>query len=130
MDPVRKIAAAVHAGRQSTELQITSKTISFMVERFEVDPAGVYAAIGPCIRSCCYEVDAATAKKFVECCGGADGRTVDIAAANLRQLSEAGILNEKVFDCLICTSCENDRFFSYRKDEKITGRFITGIAIC
>ncbi len=130
MDPVRKVAAAVHAGRQSTELQITLKTINFMVERFDVDPATVYAAIGPCIRSRCYEVDGATAKKFAECCGGAYGRTLDIAAANLRQLSEAGILNEKVYDCKICTACENHRFFSYRKNKKITGRFITGIAIC
>ncbi len=127
-DPVRMAAAAVHAGRRSTQLRITEKTVSAMVEKLGSNPADIRACLGPCIRSCCYLVDTATAARFHECCGGSVDTRIDIVQANIDQLEQAGVLPNHVFDCGICTVCGGDEFYSYRKDGKTTGRFISAIS--
>lgn len=129
VDPSGIAACVIHAGRRSTELGITAKTVKQMAGRFNCDPSSLKVAIGPGIRRCCYEVDEETAKRFDSCCGGADGRHLDIAGANMRQLIAEGVKPENVTDCGICASCENRSFFSYRKDGKVTGRFLTGVMI-
>ena len=128
-DPSGAVACVIHAGRRSTELGITAKAIALMAGRFNCGPSNLKVAIGPGIRLCCYEVDEATAQRFDSCCGGGDGRYLDLAGANMRQLASAGVKAENVVDCWICASCENRSFFSYRKDGKVTGRFITGVMI-
>lgn len=129
VDPSGAAAGVIHAGRRSTELGITAKTVNLMAGRFNCDPSTLKVAIGPGIRRCCYEVDEETAARFDSCCGGGDGRYLDLAGANMRQLATAGVKVENVMDCGICASCENRSFFSYRKDGKVTGRFITGVMI-
>lgn len=128
-DPSGAVACVIHAGRRSTELGITTKAVNLMAGRFNCDPSTLEVAIGPGIRLCCYEVDKATATRFDSCCGGGSGRYLDLAGANMRQLAVAGVSMENVVDCGICASCENRSFFSYRKDGKVTGRFITGVMI-
>jgi hypothetical protein len=129
VDPSGAAAGVIHAGRRSTELGLTAKTIALLAGRFNCDPSKLKVAIGPGIRRCCYEVDDATAERFDSCCGGGDGRYLDLAAANMRQLAAEGVNPENVTDCGICASCENRSFFSYRKDGKMTGRFLTGVMI-
>ena len=129
VDPSGAAAGVIHAGRRSTELGVTAKTVNLMAGRFNCDPSTLKVAIGPGIRRCCYEVDAETARRFDSCCGGGDGRYLDIAGANMRQLVSAGVKPENVTDCGICASCENRSFFSYRRNGKVTGRFLTGVMI-
>lgn len=129
VDPSGTTAAVIHAGRRSAELGVTAKTIAMMAGRFGCDPSKLKVAIGPGIRRCCYEVDEATAERFDSCCGGGDGRHLDLVGANMRQLVTEGVKPENVTDCGICASCENRSFFSYRRDGKVTGRFLTGVMI-
>jgi len=128
-DPVKRAAAAIHAGRRSTELHITAKTIKIMAEKFGSDPADMSVALGPCIRNCCYHVDKETAARFHACCGGGGGQYLDIVEANIRQLLESGVRQTAIVDSGICSSCDNLRFYSYRKDGNVTGRFISGVAL-
>jgi hypothetical protein len=128
-DPSGAVVCVIHAGRRSTELGITAKAIALMAGRFNCDQSSLKVAIGPGIRRCCYEVDEETAERFDSCCGGGDGRYLDLASANMRQLATAGVRAENIEDCGICASCENRSFFSYRKDGKVTGRFLTGVMI-
>jgi hypothetical protein len=129
-DPSGAIACVIHAGRRSTELGITAKAVNIMGRRFGCGLSELKVAIGPGIRRCCYEVDEGTAERFDSCCGGGGGgRHLDLAGANMRQLVVAGVRMENIEDCGICASCENQSFFSYRKDGKVTGRFITGVMI-
>ncbi len=122
-----KIAGVAHAGRRGTELQIAFKTVRLMIERFSSDPEDIIVAFGPCIRSCCYEVDKNTAERFYDCCGGDGGRHLDISQASKEQLESAGVAADNIIDSGICTSCENHRFYSYRKEGKYSGRFLSGI---
>ena len=45
---------------------------------------------------------------------------VDLKAINARQLEEAGVKNIDI--CPYCTVCDNDMFFSYRKENATTNR--------
>lgn len=128
VDPVKKVAAAIHAGRKGTELHITRKTVWRMNSWFECDPANIVALLGPCIRSCCYQVDEKTAGEYHACCGGT-GRMLDIAAANRDQLVSAGVAPGNIHDSGICTACQKDKFFSHRGDKGMTGRFLCGVTI-
>ena len=56
-DPVKNVAAAVHAGWRGTANGIVRKTVEKMAREFGSNPADIGAAIGPCISQCCFETD-------------------------------------------------------------------------
>ena len=64
LDPIRKAAAAIHAGRQSTALRISSKVVRKLVGAFGSSPSDLIVVLGPSIRACCYEVDESAVKPF------------------------------------------------------------------
>ena len=79
----------------------------------------VRAWIGPCIRSCCYEVGSEVAEAFhSNDLPVADRKHVDIAEAATMALSRAGVSDVAVSDA--CTCCDPS-YFSYRRDG-VTGR--------
>ncbi|NQU19109.1 polyphenol oxidase family protein, partial [bacterium] len=47
---------------------------------------------------------------------------LDLIKINYLQLKEVGILENNIFDSGICTSCQNDKFFSYRREKDLRGR--------
>ena len=57
VDPVKKVIAAIHAGRQGTALQITGKVLKKMKIEFGCSPEDLWVALGPSIGPCCYEID-------------------------------------------------------------------------
>jgi hypothetical protein len=80
------------------------------------------AAIGPSIGPCCYEVGDEVAAPFRERFGDdvLVGRSLDLAEATERTLRAAGA--EAVERLRLCTSCEEELFFSHRRDRGVTGR--------
>ncbi len=80
------------------------------------------AAVGPGIGPCCYEVGDEVSTPFRERFGESvvAGRRLDLAAAALLALREAGC--ETVERVGLCTSCEEELFFSHRRDRGRTGR--------
>ena len=54
-DPVRRAAAAVHAGWRGTAKGIVARCVEAMSRDFGTDPADLEAAVGPCIGPCCFE---------------------------------------------------------------------------
>ena len=55
-DPKKRVVGAFHAGWRGTAKRIVEKGVGVMRRDFGCDPADLRAAIGPCIRACCYEV--------------------------------------------------------------------------
>ena len=52
-----------------------------------------------------------------------DGKIyVDLKEMNKRQLMEEGIKEENIDVCPYCTSCDNNLFYSYRKEGATTNR--------
>jgi len=80
------------------------------------------AAIGPGIGPCCFEVAEEVAGPFRDRFG-ADilvDRNLDLVEATERALRAAGC--EAVGRVDLCTSCEEELFFSHRRDRGVTGR--------
>ena len=85
-------------------------------------PGELAAAIGPGIGPCCYEVGDEVAASFREHFGDGVvvGRRLDLAEAAERSLRAAGCATvERVG---LCSSCEEELFFSHRRDRGRTGR--------
>jgi copper oxidase (laccase) domain-containing protein len=45
-----------------------------------------------------------------------------VAAEEMGVLAEAGVGVTEVHDCGLCTACDEERFFSHRRDRGLTGR--------
>lgn len=117
-DTENKIGAISHAGWRGTAARIGAKTVEKMGVNFGTKPQNVIALIGPAISLCCYEVSEDVRDKLLETVHNPDGltngRNVDLKGINARQLQEIGV--EKIDICPYCTSCNNDLFYSYRKE--------------
>jgi YfiH family protein len=83
--------------------------------------AATRAAIGPGIGLCCYEVGEEVLTAFAPLGEGvAKGRMLDLPEVARRLLAEARV--EAVESADLCTSCEDELFFSHRRDDGRTGR--------
>ncbi len=92
-----------------------------IVERGVNAAAATHAAIGPGIGPCCYEVGEEVLAAFEPLGPGlADGAMLDLRAVARRLLERAGV--ERIEVSEMCTSCNPDLFFSYRRDGDPTGR--------
>lgn len=111
IDPMRRACGVVHSGKKGTELKIAPEAIAKMVENFGSDPADLIVQLAPCIRPPEYEID--FARQIVADC------------------IEAGVPEDQVFDCGVCTTSDPDRYYSYRKEKGKTGRLfaVTGWSI-
>jgi polyphenol oxidase len=63
-DRKRKIVAAVHAGWRGTLARVVEKALGRMRFEFGTRPEQVFAALGPAIGRCCYEVGPEVAQAF------------------------------------------------------------------
>jgi YfiH family protein len=145
VDAEHKAVAAFHAGWRGTVKRIVEKGIRKMQAEFSSDPRQLSAAIGPCIRGCCYMVGKEVRKEFRdqftyadelfidEQSGSADTLSLDLVEANRRQLVDAGLRLENLHEISAlsegCTACHPERFFSYRKDQGRTGRMMSMIGV-
>ena len=130
-DPVRKVVAALHAGWQGTAGNIAAKGVEALVSLFGCDRKNIQAAIGPHIGACCYEVDAPVRDAFRkagipwELCASDRGEgkwLLNLGEANRRLLTDAGLAAAQIQVSELCVSCNQELFFSYRRDEGDTGR--------
>jgi YfiH family protein len=159
VDPDKRVVAAIHAGWRGTLQRIVTKAIGQMQMEFGCRPEGLLAAIGPAIGGCCYEVGTEVASAFAAKFANASDffdelRTgdepnplqwlnmmppghqpppnkvlLDLKKANRAQLVEAGVPEENIFVTELCTSCNVDRLFSYRKEGASSGRLMSAIGI-
>ena len=117
-DPIHNVGAISHAGWRGTAARIGVKTVAKMVLNFSSKPDDIIAIIGPAISLCCYEVSDDVKEQLLSTVKDADGlykeKNVDLKKINARQLEEIGVKNIDI--CPYCTSCNNDLFYSYRKE--------------
>ncbi len=131
LDPEKRVAAALHGGWKGTAGNISGKAIAAMVELFGSDPARILAAVGPAISPCCYQVDLPVLEAFRSQEGGyerfaapaGDGKwRLDLSGATVAQLRDAGLVEQNIQVAPHCVSCTPELFFSYRRDNGVTGR--------
>ena len=132
-DPKRHIIGAVHAGWRGTEQEIVFKTVQKMQQEFGSNPTDIIAGVAPSIGRCCYEVGEDVAKHFFKHSEAfskkEDKFMLDLPYLNRIQLLKAGLLEENIEMSKICTACEVDNYFSYRKEQGCSGRFMSMIGL-
>lgn len=96
----------VHAGRKGTQKRILEKAVKKMIKFYDVKCKNLLVSFGPHICKSCYPFD--------------------LAGENLTQLLKLGVERKKIKISKICTY-ENQKFFSYRREGKKTGRMMSVI---
>jgi len=132
-DPSCEAIGVVHAGWRGTAQEIVLKTVKRMQEKYGCLPEEIIATIAPSILSCCYEVDASVAQHFFAYPHTMQKKGekywLDLALVNEAQLLKAGLKGENIEQSKLCTSCCVDHFFSYRKEQGCSGRFMSFIGL-
>jgi YfiH family protein len=121
-------AAAIHAGWRGTAAHVTEAAVTRIIAKLQLDPKDLAAVIGPHIGVCCYEVgpevrDAIGDPSVFE------GRRLNLAEANRRQLTSCGVSPDRIEVSSLCTRCRPDLFYSYRQEGDKTGRMLSVIGI-
>ncbi len=133
-DPKTEMIAAVHAGWRGTAAGIIKHAIRSMLDH-GVKRKNLLAVLGPCIGPCCFAIGNETATALEQSTGGATNcisRAAEIHAdlpeINRLQLIESGITGVHIETITACTACDPERFFSFRRDGKRTGRHLAVVA--
>ena len=124
-DPETRAVAAIHAGWRGTAAGVVRSSLDRMRKKFGTDPENVFAAIGPGIGQCCYEVGIEVARQF----GMRDAGNLDLAVENKNQLIASGLQPDRIERVGSCTFCHPAQFFSWRRDHDRAGRMISFIRI-
>jgi polyphenol oxidase len=128
----------LHAGRKGTVGRVVPTAIALMCEKFDVSPEAVFAAIGPGIGGCCYEVDDASAEPFLSqfASDAAVYRPsrpghvyLDLQQAIRLQLCATGLPSTQVWAAELCTACHPQWFYSYRREGPRSGRMLNVVMI-
>jgi YfiH family protein len=138
VDVGRRVIAAVHCGWKGTLRRILERPVTGMRDHYGSDPEEILAAFGPGIGAGCYEVGEVVRRSYLkEKFPDSIFRPVparhgkyffDLAEANRLQLVSQGIKEENIFKVGVCTHCD-ERYPSYRRDGKRTGRMLSFIGI-
>ncbi len=120
-DPKNRVIGAVHSGWKGTVGNISAVMIEKMTA-LGAKPESILVAIGPSIKSCCYEVSSDLFFEFSKAGygfalkrGAREGKfMLDLTAVLKFQLEENGVLPQNTDILPYCTCCDN-RFFSHRR---------------
>ncbi len=125
-DSRKHAVAAVHAGWRGTVEEIVRVAIARMSAEYGTEPVDVTAEIGPAIGKCCFEVGPEVARQFSKWNAAFAGTNrkehVDLAGVNCAQLCKAGVPAHQIQTFGLCTMCEAERFFSFRREREAAGR--------
>ncbi len=131
VEPRVRAVAAIHAGWRGTSAGITRDALRIMTAELGGNPQIIRAYVGPAAGVCCYEVGEEVARLFSEeeTVRRGGKAFVDLKAANVRQLQEAGVRSENIEVSPFCTVCNPRMFHSYRRDRDNAGRTVGIISI-
>ena len=147
-DRVTGAVAAAHAGWRGTAARACVAALTALQSEFGSHPKDIVAAIGPCIRPCCYQVGPDLVDAFAAAGHerylidrwfatpppprGSHERSqlrLDVAGANRDQLILAGVPEGQIHDVGLCTAMHLDVLTSYRAEKENAGR-IAGVICC
>ena len=150
-DPINHAIGLAHAGWRGTLSRIVEKTVGQLISSHETPPAKILAVLGPCIQACCYEIGKDVFEQFDKkfsqnedflyrdqktknnssslCTQNKDKWQLNLPRIVRRQLKDIGLPAQNIFESSHCTQCEEDLFFSFRRDKKCQSRMITIIGI-
>jgi YfiH family protein len=132
-DPVKRVLALTHSGWKGIVAGVLKNTVSVMVRDFACHRRDILVGIGPTICERCFEVGDdlidAMEKTFPNRMDAILSETrkgiqsINMIKALSMQLCDEGIESDHIEVSDMCNACRTEDFFSYRMEDKITGRF-------
>lgn len=138
-DIKEKIIGAIHCGWKPICSDIVKNAIDAF-KKLGSKIENITACVGPCIGPCCFEVGQEVVDAFTELLGKGSSekivhtndknkQTIDLQEAIKIRLVQLGIPSKKVNKIEECTSCNVDKYFSYRKQNGDCGRMASIISL-
>jgi len=129
-DPVKKVIANVHSGWRGTLQRISEKAINKMKNEYESNPKDIICCICPSIRKCHFEVhsdvqelyynefkDIKEIDNLIVPIPNEGKWRIDTVEINKIILKIAGLKEENIIDCGICSVCNSDLIHSFRVEK-------------
>lgn len=133
----KSVVCLLHAGWKGVDLEIANKAVDKMRERFGSDPLNIVVGIGPCAYKDSFIKKNPNQEKdprwrsFLET-AGANIYKVDLVGFTKKQLVDAGVRKENIFESGIDT-VKDKRFFSHVRENSLPlekqGRFACIVGI-
>jgi hypothetical protein len=120
--PIRVLG---HCGWRGVAAGLTEEILAQSTRASGVPPSQQRAWVGPGIGACCYPVGPEVARHFPGCARPGDPPgtfRLDLREEIRRRLLALGLPAESIAVSASCTSCEAERFFSFRRDGPRSGR--------
>lgn len=118
------VASIIHAGWRGTALEISKKAVLKMKKEFASEPKNIFAIIGPCISFERFETSPEAIFALKKTISNENGlfkdNFADLKGINKMQLNDVGVNNVDI--CPYCTVLDNNKFFSYRNENKTKNR--------
>ncbi|QED47463.1 peptidoglycan editing factor PgeF [Cytobacillus dafuensis] len=125
-----------HAGWKGTVNGIAREMVKFFKNE-GMDLEGLHVVIGPSICNNCYIVDDHVITLIENRLEDIDNKpynqigenqyNLDLKQLNKEILIQSGVFEKNIKVSTLCTSCQNDHFFSHRRDKGKTGRMMSFI---
>jgi YfiH family protein len=132
LDRAAHVVGLAHCGWKGTLAGLAAKTAREVVA-LGAKAENIEAWIGPGICAANYEVGAELIAQFNERFPSgivsSNGTHLNLAAVVRRQLTDAGLADERIADCGECTLGDPGRYYSYRGEGAGTGRMLSFIGL-
>lgn len=134
-DKIEGVVALAHAGWRGTFGNIAEEIVKTLTTKFSSNVENIKVIIGPSVSAESYEVSEELVEKFAvhnieNYYKKRDGSYfLDLWKINEALLEKTGIRKDNIVLMNLCTVKDNDKFFSYRLDEKTPKRIGTFIEI-
>jgi len=121
-DPVKHVIGIAHCGWRGIVKNILKNVIDKFKESFLSNPKDIHLGIGPGIQSCHFIIKEDILDQFNSYEDlikdeGDGSYKVDLESIVIKQAGEESIVH--IESSGICTYCESDRYFSYRRDKSV-----------
>lgn len=130
-DPVKKVIANVHSGWRGTLQRISVKAVNKMKNEYGCNLQNIICCICPSIRKCHFEVQVDVKEpyynefreleeidKLITPTNNEGKWVIDTVEINKIILKQAGLKEENIIDCGICSVCNSDLIHSFRVEKE------------
>ena len=132
-DTKKNIIGNIHSGWKGTVQKIAKVAVKKMIQEYGSNPEDIMCAFGPNRAKCHFKVDEDVKSIFEETFSymnnkdiisigeveeGKQKYYIDTNLINRNLLKEVGVRDENIIESKICTVCNHDKFYSYRKDKE------------
>ncbi len=138
LDTENKVIGLAHAGWKGTVQKIGPRCVQKMKKEFNTSPEHLLVAIGPAISQKYFEVDEDVFLKFKSVFTDHEKfinkknrfkYSIDLSLCNKLSLIKAEVPENNIICSNYCTYDNQEYFYSYRRDNGVTGRMVSIIQI-